>query len=224
MSAVEGTGRTVEEAVESALRVLGVGPDQVDVEVLEEPRPAILGFGGRGARVRVTPRASPAEAAREFALTVLALMGYSASVRVNEGPDTLTVEVDSRPAGILIGRRGRTLDALELLLAVYLQRRYGQKTSVLVDTAGYRKRREAVLVAEAHRAATTALREKRPVPLEPMDPRERRTVHLALRGHPGVTTISEGEEELRHVVVVPMVGKSAGQTTGLEGPGSTDET
>ncbi|MDR7522384.1 MAG: RNA-binding cell elongation regulator Jag/EloR [Armatimonadota bacterium] len=224
MSAVEGTGRTIEEAIENALLILGVGRHLVDVEVLEDPRPAILGFGGRGARVRVTPRPSPAEAARKFALTVLTLMGYSASVRVNEGPDAMAVEVASQPSGVLIGRRGRTLDALELLLTVHLQRRYGLKTPVLVDTAGYRKRREAALVAEAHRAATTAAREKRPVALEPMDPRERRIVHLALRGHPEVTTASEGEEDLRYVVVVPRMEKSSAQEEADEESGSTDET
>ncbi|MDR7545443.1 MAG: RNA-binding cell elongation regulator Jag/EloR [Armatimonadota bacterium] len=211
MTAADGTGRTIDEAVENALRQIGATRDEVEVEVLQEPKPALLGFGGREARVRVTRRPTAVERAKAFLDTTIGMMGYRAAADVTDAGDRITVSLKGRDVGPLIGRHGRTLDALEILLAIHLQRALGRRVQVTVDAAGYRARREQALVAVARRAAERAVAGQTVVALDPMEPRERRIVHLALKDDSRVETTSEGEAEHRHVVVRP---KSAGESRG----------
>lgn len=203
MSAGEGTGRTIDEAVHNALQHLGAAREDVDVEVLQEPRPALLGFGGREARVRVTLRRAAAGPAGDFVMTALHRMGYSAEVHTEETSEGITVTIGGKDISGLVGRHGRTLDALEVLLAVHLHRETGKRTQVVVDAEGYRARREKALVEQAIQAAERAVAQRTAVALDPMEPRDRRTVHLTLRDDERVSTSSEGEGEHRHVVVVP---------------------
>lgn len=203
MTSAEASGRTVEEAVDLALREVGASRDAVDVEILQEPRPALLGFGGREARVRVTLRPTAAQEAVAFAAGILELMGRAANIRLEEKAEGITLSIHGGDAAGLIGRRGRTLDAIELLVALHIQRRQGQREQVTVDAADYRAKREKALIADAHRAADRAVRKGVPVAMDPMGPRDRRTVHLALREDTRVRTVSEGEDEHRHVVVTP---------------------
>jgi spoIIIJ-associated protein len=211
MSGAEGTGRTVEEAVNRALQELGLERDSATIEVLQEPKPALLGFGGREARVRVTPKATIGQAAGEFVATALRLMGHEVSTHVASTDDGMTVTFEGRDVASLIGRHGRTLDALEVLLALHLHQQGGERVQVVVDAAGYRARRERTLRDQAGQAVARALAEGTPVALDPMEPRDRRTIHLALREDERVSTVSEGEGEHRHVVIVPH---RAGAATG----------
>jgi spoIIIJ-associated protein len=222
VASADGVGRTLEEAVENALRQIGAARDEVDVEVLQEPRPALLGFGGREARVRVSRRPSAMERARAFLDAAIGMMGHAVSAEVADAGDGITVNLKGRGVGAMIGRHGRTLDALEVLLALHLQRTLGRRVHVTVDAAGYRARREQALVALARRAADRAVAEGVDVALEPMEPRDRRTVHLALKDDARVETFSEGESEHRHVVVRPRPGP---QTSGASGarPASADD-
>jgi spoIIIJ-associated protein len=199
----EYAGRTVEDAVVRALAAMNATREQVDVEVIQEPRPALLGLGGREARVRVTPRPTPGAFARDQAVQILGLMGYEAAATALESDQAISVVLTGRDMGALIGHHGRTLDALELLLGLHTARRHGRWIPVIVDAQDYRARREKALTAAARGAADRAVRDGEPVALEPMDARDRRTVHLALQDDPRVTTASEGQDEQRRVVVRP---------------------
>jgi spoIIIJ-associated protein len=201
--AVETSGRTVDEAVEHALKELGAGREDVDIEVLQEPRQALLGFGGREARVRVTRKPDHLETAREFAVSALRLMGFDVDARASETPESVVIDLVGQDLGGLIGRHGRTLDALELLVALYAQRRSGQRVQVIVDAAGYRARHERTLVEVAQHAAEKAVQGGVPIRMDPMGPRDRRIVHVALKDDARVRTASEGEDDERRVVVFP---------------------
>ena len=203
MSAGEGTGRTIEEAVRAALEALGASRDEVDIEVLQEPKPAILGFGGREAKVRITSRPTAGALAQEVATKALGLMGYAVSAGLEETVESVTVTLKGDDLSGLIGRHGRTLDALEFLVALHVTKRAGRKVTTVLDADGYRARREKALVEMALQAADGAVQGGRPVPLEPMEPKERRIVHMALREDVRVKTSSEGEEGSRYVVVMP---------------------
>lgn len=203
MNSAEASGRTVEQAVALAIGQIGAAREDVEVEVLQEPRPALLGLGGREARVRVTRRATEGRLAERVASEILELMGYAPTTDVQESGGRTTVVLEGQEIGGLIGRHGQTLDALEFLVGLQLARKLGQRTHITLDIEGYRGRREAALERMAGQAASRAVRERKPVFLEPMDPRDRRTVHLALKHDPRVTTSSVGEDEERRVVVHP---------------------
>ncbi|MBC7083236.1 MAG: spoIIIJ-associated protein [Bacillota bacterium] len=216
---VEKTGRTVEEAVQEALEALGLTRDKVEVEVLEEPARGILGLvGQRPARVRVTARADMvdvAEKAREFLKELLAHMGFAGvSVNAREVDGVLRLEVEGKGLGGLIGRRGATLDALQYLVNL-VAGRYARVASrgtgdqedrlrIIVDAEGYREKRARSLERLALAVAERVRREGRKATLEPMNPMERRIVHLAIQGCEGVTSFSEGEEPYRRVVIAPL--------------------
>lgn len=223
MSDVEGAGRTIDEATERALKEIGARRDEVDVEILQEPRPALLGFGGREARVRLTRRPSAVQVAQAFTSSVLQMMGYDVTVSASETADGLAVNLHGDDLGGLIGRQGRTLDAIELLAALHVQRKAGQRFPVIVDAAGYRARRERTLVEAASRAADRAAKERTAVALDPMEPRDRRVVHLALRDDARVETASEGEDENRHVVVIPKASQADTESPGEPQPTESDE-
>jgi spoIIIJ-associated protein len=211
----EATGRTIDEAVELALRQSGLSRDEAVIEVLQEPKPALLGFGGKEAHVRVTRRQTRTESAGEFVTEALGLMGYEVTARVDEAPEGLSVTLEGRDVSRIVGRHGRTLDAIEVLLAQHVNRSQGDRVHVTVDAAGYRAKREKAIEEQARQAADRAIAENAAVALDPMDPRDRRTVHLALREDPRVATTSEGEGDHRHVVITPA---GAGRPNEEPGP------
>ncbi len=204
MNSAERTGRTNEEAIENALDALRASRDEVDVEVLQEPKPAILGFGGREARVRATRRPTPGALVQEVATHVLGLMGYAAAAEIIETPESVAVTLRGQDLSGLIGEHGRTLDALEFLVGLHVTKRAGRKVLTVLDADGYRGRREKALVEMAIQAADRAAGEGHPVALEPMQAKERRIIHLVLREDARVKTSSEGEEGSRHIVVLPV--------------------
>jgi spoIIIJ-associated protein len=199
----EYSGRSLEEAVARALAALGATRERVDIEVVQEPKAALLGLGGREARVRATLKPTLAQFAQAQAEQILRLMGFDGTAMVQESAETVSITLAGHDLGALIGRHGHTLDAMELLLGLHLARRRGHWIPTIVDAQGYRARREQTLVEAARVAADRAAREGQPVVMEPMEARDRRTIHLALQDDPRVTTASEGEEEQRRVVVRP---------------------
>lgn len=218
---LEVSGKTVEEAVEKALAQLKATRDQVEIEVIHPGTRGLLGLVLEEAQVRVslTSPAAPAglasarEAARvaqEVLEKLLVGMGIHARIsrRVEtegtpEGEPTILLDVKGRDLGILIGRRGETLRALQYLTRLLTSRRAQRWVGVVVDIDGYTERRQTTLQELALRMAQRAQAEGRPVALEPMPPHERRIVHLALRDHALVTTQSSGEGEERKVVIHP---------------------
>lgn len=203
MKSVEVRGKTVEEAIDEALKMLGVPREWVEVEVMDVPSRGILGIARKDARVKVTVRRSKADVAREFVEGVVRRMGIDAAVEIRRAGGAVHVDILGKDVGFLIGRRGQTLEALEYLLKMVTAGCETGDEVVVLDVGGYRQRRERQLEDLAHRAAKQVMRTGRAVMLQPMDARSRRAIHLALQEHPGVSTHSEGEEPNRRVIISP---------------------
>jgi spoIIIJ-associated protein len=203
MRQVEGAGRTVEEATERALMQLGASHEDVDVEVLDVGTRGMLGIGAREARVRVTLREGAAATAHRLADRLLQTMGFATTVRAREAGDTVTVEVRGQDLGALIGRKGGTLESVELLLGAMVAKETGLRSRIILDVEGYWERRHAYLEKLARQTADRVSREGRQIVLAPMPSRERRVIHSLLAEHPAVTTFSQGEGPDRRVVIAP---------------------
>lgn len=225
MQSVETEGSSIDEAIAAALARLGVARDRVEVEILANATRGFLGFGSQPARIRATMRArldvsEPAGAAPPAAPTtaatdaiaqraaavlaeIIRLIGATARVEVvrDDAGDGLVITDD--PSGLLIGRGGQTLDALEFLVNRIIGHEDADAPRLSVDANGYRARRRAGLEEQARRAAARARSTRRAQTLAPLPPRDRRIVHLALRDDPAVSTRSVGDGPLRRVVVAP---------------------
>ena len=207
MKGIEARGRTVEEAIETGLAEMGLPRDRVDVEVIEAPSKPLFGLiGGKEAVVRIVPRFQDKDRfTMDFLGEVLGAMGVEATMRASAGEDSIAVDIEGEEAALLIGRRGQTLDALQYLVNVAASRACGEKTRVVLDVEGYRKRRARSLERLAEQMAERASRTGRQVVLDPMTAHERKIVHMALQSNTKVTTASEGEEPYRRVVIRPEV-------------------
>lgn len=208
MRSVEKSARTVDEAVADALQELGVARDMVDIQVLEEGNKGFLGIlGGKQARVRVTEkdiRASKLEAGMLFLKGLLEKLGNDASVaQIPQEDGTVLWELSGEGLGLLIGRRGQMLDAVQYLVNVVANKGEGEWVRIVLDAAGYRKRREETLQQMALRIAERVKQQQRRSALEPMNAMERRIVHMALADDEEIETFSEGDEPFRRVVVAP---------------------
>ena len=221
---VEATGETVGEAKWSALRELeqlapGIDRAAVRFQVLSEGERGLLGVGYTPARVlasveRPVPAERPepvatdegaeARVARALLDRSLAALGVPGTVSISEDDDEVTATVSGRDLGVLIGRHGQMIDALQYLANAMAHRAVGEeRRRIVIDAAGYRARRTATLESLARRSAEQASATGRRVELEPMSSVERRIVHEALKDDPEVETESEGSEPHRYVVVIP---------------------
>jgi spoIIIJ-associated protein len=223
---VEATGETVGEAKWTALRELerlrpGIDKAAVRFQVVSEGERGLLGVGYAPARVVATvDAAASAEAAepaepvdesevaaevRDVLEHILDAIGVSARIEIAEDEETVTATVVGRELGLVIGRHGQTIDAIQYLAnAIVWRGRGDERKAVVVDAAGYRARREATLSALAKRSAERAVSTARSVELEPMTAVERKVVHVCLKDFPGVVTRSEGTEPNRFVVIDPV--------------------
>jgi spoIIIJ-associated protein len=210
MEVIEITAGTVEQAIEKAEAQLGLSRDQFEVEVVREGRAGILGVGGREAVIRVSRIALPEEdvvsRVKEIVETLVGLVGVQGKVEMlsNELPLALNIEGDD--LGILIGRRGQTLAALEYVAKLIVVRRLKAWLPLTIDVGGYKKHRRDSLQKLALYLAEQVKSRRRAMPLEPMPADERRIIHLTLADHPDVTTQSIGEGENRKVVILPREG------------------
>jgi spoIIIJ-associated protein len=218
---VETTGETVGEAKWAALRELerevpDLDRSAVRFEVLAEGERGVLGVGYEPARVAAVVTAEPAPerprhdeselvaSVRELVEKIVDGIGVAARVEIEEREDEVVATVSGRDLGLLIGKHGQTIDAIQYLANAILARGGDpDRKSIVVDAAGYRERRRAVLDDLAVRSAERALSTGDRVELDPMTAVERKVVHLRLEGYPGVTTTSEGAEPNRYVVIVP---------------------
>ena len=233
MKSAEGSGRTVEEAIRDALKILGARREDVDLMVLDEGSRGVLGLGSRSARVRLTllsaidddeagaieapPPPPPAESvpetvgergqeAQRITAEIIGAMGFRATVTGREDDDLVQVSVGGPDLAPLIGRHGQTLEALDLLVNLIMAHHQGQRVPVAVDVERYRERRREALQDLARRFAERVRRTERPITMKPMSAAERRIVHTTLADDAGVTTYSEGEEPDRRVVIAPRTG------------------
>ena len=203
---IETKGDSIDEAVQKALSELGRERDDVSVEVVQKPKSGFLGIGREPAIVRVSYDASPAAAARDFLSGLLVRFGAPADIRIDEDETerVIRIELSGDNMGAVIGRRGETLDAIQYLTSIVANREEDERWRITVDTENYRSKREAALQALAEKTAQKALKYKKPVALEPMNPHERRIIHSALQDFKGVTTYSTGSEPNRRVIVSPV--------------------
>ncbi|NLJ79045.1 MAG: protein jag [Tissierellia bacterium] len=205
MRSVVKVSKTVDEAIEIALRELDAVKRDVQVEVLEEPSRGLFGLiGGKEATVRVTVINDPVEKAQNFIRDLLSSMNIGGDCSIEKEGLCLNIEiidVNSSDMGIIIGKRGNTLDAIQFLTSLTINRDRDEYIKVLIDVKGYRKRREETLIRLANRMGRKAKYSNRPIRLEPMNPYERRIIHSALQYKDGINTYSEGEEPYRRVVI-----------------------
>ena len=204
------TGRTVEEAIELALKELDADRDEAEVEVLSRGKSGFLGIGAELAQVRVTRIATGGNAAA-IATEALSKILQAAKVNVSRtlraahdldvgGP---IIDLSGEDSGLLIGRRGQTLQSLQFLVNLIVRKRFGDEVRVVLDVEGYRQRREISLKDMASKVASRVVQSSRSITLEPMPPADRRIVHTTLAEHPGVTTQSMGEGDNRKVTIMP---------------------
>ncbi|MBC7765414.1 MAG: protein jag [Hyphomonadaceae bacterium] len=202
-NAVIMTGKTIDDAIASALKALALTSDEVVVEVLEEATKGFLGIGTREAKVSVTPKNVSAKAAKDFLVQLFEQMKVDVKVVVQpaEKENELSIVLEGTDMGILIGRGGETLDALQYLTSMSINK--GQETYVRVhlDTENYRKKREETLVRLANKVSERVQKYRRSITLEPMNPNERRIIHSTLHDSQVVSTYSTGDEPNRKVVV-----------------------
>jgi len=205
VKSIEKVGRTKEEAVNEAIKELGVKPDKVNVEVLEEINKGFLGLlGGKAVRVRVTVKEDLAQMAGLFLREMLVNMGVLAQVEIFRRSDNTILNINGKDLGILIGKRGQTLDSIQYLVNLAVNKGQVERERIIVDVAGYRRRREDTLRRLAIKMADKVRREGRRQVLEPMTPHERRIIHSTLQSNKDVITYSEGEDPYRHVIITPQ--------------------
>lgn len=228
MKKVIATGKTVEDAIDIALRKLGVTREQVEVRILTQPSRGFLGLiGSRDAEIEAVVKehpviepneqaspvtdsvldepADPAESINNavlFLKEVIRTMGLTAEVSVERDRDGIYVfRMEGDTMGILIGRRGQTLDALQYLVNLVANKHSQTFLRIILDAENYRTRRKETLERLADRLAKQVVRERREVELEPMPAHERKVIHTFLQGHPKVGTRSVGEEPNRKVMI-----------------------
>ncbi len=203
-NSVEKTGKTIDEARQAALQELGVSEDRVQFEILEEPSKGFLGFiGGREARIRVTVmELSPLEKAVDFLQSIFRKMELDVQLEKDQTEDHILLNLVGEHLGILIGKHGQTLDALQYLVNLAANRGIDEnRTHIVLDVEHYRQRREETLQQLAHRLAEKVKRSGRRIMLEPMNRHERKVIHLALQDNHAVTTYSAGDEPYRKVII-----------------------
>ena len=203
MEFIEVSAKTVDEALTEASISLGIPSSEIEYEVVEKGSTGFLGLGSKNAVIKARKKFSVEESVKEFLKSVFHAMDMPVDiiVKVNEDEKLIEVDLKGDDMGILIGKRGQTLDSLQYLTNLAVNKNSENYYKVKVDTEDYRKRRKDTLENLAKNIAYKVKRTKRPVELEPMNPFERRVIHSALQNDKFVTTHSEGDEPYRHVVV-----------------------
>ncbi len=203
MEFVEFSARSVDEAITEACQKLEVTSDKLIYEVVDEGRDGLFGIGAKPAVIKAKVGNTLPDTASEFLNDVFKAMDIQAELKIeyDESDKSMDVEILGEDMGILIGKRGQTLDSLQYLLSLVVNKEAEEYIRVKLDTENYRERRKKTLESLARNVAFKVKRSKRPTSLEPMNPYERRIIHSALQGDRYVTTHSEGEEPYRYVVV-----------------------
>lgn len=203
MEFIEISAKNVDDAITQATVQLGITSDQLEYEVLDKGSTGFLGIGSKNAVIKARKKFSIDENVVEFLSSIFDAMKMEVEilVEVNEEEHIIEVELKGDDMGILIGKRGQTLDSLQYLTNLAINKHSDEYYKVKIDTEDYRKRRKETLENLAKNIAYKVKRTKRPVSLEPMNPFERRIIHSALQNDRYVTTHSEGDEPYRHVVV-----------------------
>lgn len=204
---VEKIGKTVDEAVKMALQELNTTEENVEIEVLEEPTKGLLGIGAKPALVRVSVKEQQSvidenkvDKVSEVINSITNCLGLDIKSNVEDTAEALKVNLEGENLGLIIGYKGETLDALQLLTNVIINKN-GEYKRVEIDAQNYREKRKETLTALAHKKARDVIKYGKNITLEPMTPYERRIIHTALQDDNKVTTVSIGSEPFRKVVI-----------------------
>lgn len=203
MEFIEISAKTVDDAITEALIKLGTTSDKLEYEVIEKGSAGFLGIARKEAVIRVRKKNDIEDNIRDFLSKVFVAMGLKVEIFLEKEEEgkVINVELKGDEMGVLIGKRGQTLDSLQYLTNLAVNKNAEDYVKVKIDTEDYRKRRKETLENLAKNIAFKVKRTKRPISLEPMNPFERRVIHSTLQNDKFVTTHSEGEEPYRHVVV-----------------------
>lgn len=204
MEFIEVSAKTVSDAITEACQKLTVTSDKLEYEVVDEGSAGFLGLGSKPAVIKARVKSSVEDTAKDFLKEVFDAMDLTVVVNVkyDEVDNSMEIDLSGDEMGVLIGKRGQTLDSLQYLVSLVVNKNVENYIRVKVDTENYRQRRKETLENLAKNISYKVKRTKRPVSLEPMNPYERRIIHSALQNDKYVTTHSEGDEPFRHVVVV----------------------
>ena len=203
MKSIEIEGKTVEEALEKALKELGLTRENVNVEVLEQGSKGLFNvIGVKRAKIKVTSKYDYIEEAKKFIDAILKSMQLNADINIVEENDTLRINISGKKMGLIIGYRGETLDSIQYLVSLVVNKHHEiPHKKVILDTENYRSKREETLKGVAVKTAARVKKTGKSFKLEPMNPYERRIIHSTLQKNTDVNTYSEGEEPFRRVVI-----------------------
>lgn len=203
MKKVTVTGKSIEEAVKEGLAQLNAAEDQVEITIIEQPSKGLFGLiGTKEAKVELELKLDPIGAAISFLDEIFELMNVDVTIEQIEEEDNVRLNFDGPELGILIGRRGQTLDSLQYLVNIVANRNSDSHTRIILDAEDFRARRKKTLQQLALRLADRVSKTGKEVILEPMSPLERKVIHSFLQEHPKVKTYSKGEEPNRRVVIL----------------------
>ena len=207
MEFIEVSAKTVDDAITEASIKLGTTSDKIEVEVIDKGSTGFLGIKSKPAIIKARKKNDTVDNIREFLENVFSAMNMEVTIDIKKAEDdkVYEVELSGKEMGLLIGKRGQTLDSLQYLTNLAVNKHSDGYIKVMLDTEDYRQRRKDTLENLAKNIAYKVKRTKRPVSLEPMNPFERRVIHSALQGDRYVETHSEGEEPFRHVVVLSLI-------------------
>ncbi|WP_156289937.1 RNA-binding cell elongation regulator Jag/EloR [Oceanobacillus salinisoli] len=204
MKEITASGQTIEEAVQAALEQLNTTRDQVEITVIDQGKKGLFGvFGAKPAIVKVSLVKDPIKETEKYMKEVTANMNLDVDIQTTIEGKHVTFELNGENIAILIGKRGQTLNALQYLIHLVINRISENYYTVTLDAEGYRGRRQETLESLALKMADKAMRLNKKVALEPMPAFERKIIHSVLQGKPGISTYSDGEEPHRHIVIKP---------------------
>ncbi len=202
MDKITKSGKTVDDALHEALKELNASKDEVEVTVIDEGIKGFLGMlGAKDAVIQVVRKFNPEKIAVTFLNEMFQAMHMNVSIETKLKEKQLSIELSGDEIGVLIGKRGQTLDSIQYLVSLVVNKGNSPYISILLDTENYRQRRKETLESLAYNLAKKVKQTKRNVVLEPMNPYERRIIHSSLQNDRYVTTYSEGEEPYRNVVI-----------------------
>ncbi len=204
MRTVTAKGKTVEEAIQNALQMLNTTADKVTTKVIDLPTAGFMGvFGTKPAKVEVSVNDDIDDIIKEFLGNVFEKMNIRAEleIRFDEEENMLVVDIKSDQTGVIIGKRGQTLDSLQYLTSLVANKGKEEYTKITLDVENYREKRKRALQDLADKIAQNVQRKRGRYVLEPLNPYERRIIHSALQNYRNIITYSEGEEPNRHIVI-----------------------
>lgn len=201
MKTLEKSAKTIDEAIDAALAELGRSREEVTIDIVRMPSKGIFGIGAKDAIVRISAEDNVTAFAIDFLSNIFKKFDLEVEIRTSEGEEFITLDLVGKDLGILIGRRGETLDALQYLTNLTVSRHFEERSKFILDVEGYRAKREETLERLAKKLAERVKESGKNMSLEPMSPYERRIIHTVLQSDDQVRTFSEGEEPYRKVVI-----------------------